>query len=92
MTDVLLLGAGKIGRMIGTLLIRSGDYRVRVGDASAAALTRVEQQLDAETMVVDADDPQALMEAMDGAGAVISALSYRQNPGVARAALERGVS
>ena len=32
MTDVLLLGAGKIGRMIATLLTRTGDYRLRIGD------------------------------------------------------------
>ena len=92
MTDVLLLGAGKIGRMIATLLVRTGDYRVRVGDSSSAALSRLEQQLDVETMVVNADDGETLLESMDGAAAVVSALSYRQNPAGARAALEHGAS
>ena len=32
MIEVLLLGAGTIGRMIATLLVQSGDFRVRVGD------------------------------------------------------------
>ena len=38
MHRVLLLGAGKIGRMIARLLIDSGDYSVVVGDVSADAL------------------------------------------------------
>ncbi len=92
MTDVLLLGAGKIGRMIATLLTRTGDYRVRVGDASAPALTRLEQQVDVETVHVNADDPATLADALEGVTAVISALSYRQNPAVARAALASGAS
>lgn len=92
MTDVLLLGAGKIGRMIASLLARTGDYRLRVGDASPAALARLEQQVDVETMTVDADDPAALAAALEGMTAVISALSYRQNPAVARAALASGAS
>jgi saccharopine dehydrogenase-like NADP-dependent oxidoreductase len=92
MTDVLLLGAGKIGRMIATLLTRSGDYRLRIGDVSQPALTRIEQQVDAETVLVNADAPASLASALEGASAVISALSYRQNPAVARAALQSGAS
>jgi saccharopine dehydrogenase-like NADP-dependent oxidoreductase len=92
MTDVLLLGAGKIGRMIATLLTRSSDYRLRIGDVSQAALTRIEQQVDAETVIINADDAGSLSSAMEGAHAVISALSYRQNPAVAQAALESGAS
>ncbi len=92
MTDILLLGAGKIGRMIATLLMRTGDFQVRVGDASQAALERIEQQVEVETMQVNADDPESLSAALDGVTAVISALSYRQNPVVARAALAAGAS
>src|SRR4051812_38872673 len=92
MTDVLLLGAGKIGRMIATLLVRTGDYCVRVADTSAEALARIEKQVDIETMVINADDPGQLGEALDGVKAVLSALSYRQNPAVARAALASGAS
>ena len=35
MHHVLLLGAGKIGRMIARFLVDSGDYEVTVGDADA---------------------------------------------------------
>ena len=41
MHRVLLLGAGKIGRMIARLLVDSGDYDVIVGDVSRAALERI---------------------------------------------------
>ena len=41
MTNVLLLGAGTIGRMIAALLTQSGDYRVRVGDTDVTALERL---------------------------------------------------
>lgn len=92
MTDVLLLGAGKIGRMIATLLTRAGDYCVRIADTSPEALARIEKQVDIETMVINADDPKQLGEALDGVKAVLSALSYRQNPAVARAALASGAS
>ena len=29
---ILLIGAGKIGRMIASLLTRSGDYQLRIAD------------------------------------------------------------
>jgi len=92
MTNVLVLGAGKIGRMLAALLVRSGDYRVRIGDASPEALERIAQRLNVETSVVDASDKAALKSVMDGATAVISALSFRQNPTAAETALETGAS
>ncbi len=92
MTSVLLLGAGKIGRMIARFLVDSGDYRVRVGDANAAALDALKQRLGCETVVIDAGDGASLRSAMSGCAVVISALSYRYNAGVAQAALETGCS
>ena len=40
MHRVLLLGAGKIGRMIAKLLTSTPDYEVLVADADHAALAR----------------------------------------------------
>jgi saccharopine dehydrogenase-like NADP-dependent oxidoreductase len=89
MTDVLLLGAGKIGAAIGELLTATGDYAVTVGDSDAAMLdlldiarVRVEQ--------VDATRPDALRQAMHGREVVISALPFHLNPGVAEAARAAG--
>jgi saccharopine dehydrogenase-like NADP-dependent oxidoreductase len=92
MHRVLLLGAGKIGRMIARFLIDSGDYQVLVGDISDSALKRISQLTGAETRCVDAANPAELAAAMKGCDSVISALSFYHNPAVARAALESRVN
>ena len=92
MTNVLLLGAGTIGRMIATLLVQSGDYRLRVADSNGEALERLKAKYDIETVVVDAASEDQLRQAMSGQHAVISALTFALNPGVARAALAAGAS
>jgi saccharopine dehydrogenase-like NADP-dependent oxidoreductase len=92
MRHILLLGSGKIGRMIAKFLAGSGDYRVRVADADTDSLARLKQRADVETVRLDAGDSQALAKALKGCDAVVSALSFRFNPAVAEAALKAGVS
>jgi saccharopine dehydrogenase-like NADP-dependent oxidoreductase len=92
MHRVLLLGAGKIGRMIARFLMDSGDYAVMVGDVSEPALTRIAKLTGAETGRVDASNPADLAAAMKGYDTVLSALSFHHNPAVARAALDAGLS
>ncbi|MEX2114206.1 MAG: saccharopine dehydrogenase NADP-binding domain-containing protein [Pirellulales bacterium] len=92
MRKVLVLGAGKIGRMIAKLLTSSGDYHVLVGDADLHSLERIRAQSGVDTVRLDASDRPEIASALRGRGAVISALSYHHNPTVADAALEAGVS
>jgi saccharopine dehydrogenase-like NADP-dependent oxidoreductase len=92
MHRVLLLGGGKIGRMIADFLQKSGDYQVCVGDVDAASLDRIARLTGAETVQLDASDPEQLRSAMTGRQSVLSALSFRFNPLVAEAALETGLS
>ena len=92
MLSVLLLGSGKIGRMIARFLQTSGDYQVCVGDWDQQALTRLQQFVDVDTMKVDASDKDQLAAAMKDRDLVISALSYRFNPLVAEVALAQGAS
>ncbi|MBA3685391.1 MAG: saccharopine dehydrogenase NADP-binding domain-containing protein [Planctomycetes bacterium] len=92
MHDVVLLGAGKIGRAIAKLLGHSGDYAVTVGDVDDRALARLAGVPNTTTCHVDVSDPNALRELLRGRAAVISACSFAVNPGIARAALEAGVS
>ena len=54
MHRVLLLGAGKIGRMIAKLLSQAADYDVIVGDVSEQALERIHRQSGVATRVIDA--------------------------------------
>lgn len=90
---VLILGAGKIGRMIARLLTDSGAYQVRVSDVDQDALARLQERVPtAVTTSIDASSQSALSAAMQGCDAVISALSFRLNVTVAKAALEAGVS
>jgi len=92
MHNVLLLGSGKIGRMVAWMLARSGDYRVRVADSDPHMLERVRKQSPVETLHLDATDARQLSDAMQGCQSVISALSFRHNPTVAEAALHAGAS
>jgi saccharopine dehydrogenase-like NADP-dependent oxidoreductase len=93
MQRVLLLGAGKIGRMISRMLLDSGDYAVVVGDVSADALELIAHRVPGvDVRQVDVASPSALALALKDCDVVISALSYFLNPAVAEAALAAGVS
>ena len=92
MRKVLLLGAGKIGRMIARFLVNSNDYDVLVGDTDAASLERIRGQSSVETVLLDASNAQQIVAAMRGRQAVISALNYVNNPLVAQSALDAGLS
>jgi saccharopine dehydrogenase-like NADP-dependent oxidoreductase len=92
MHRVLLLGAGKIGRMIARFLMDSGDYDVLVGDAHGPALERIAMLTGARIVQIDASDEEQLSAAMTGVESVVSALSFQHNPLVAQAALKAGVS
>lgn len=99
MHQVLLLGSGKIGRMVGPWLASTGDYRVRVVDLDEASLARLGKtsakaiaEGHLEVQRLDATDPAQLERALEGCDSVISALSYHHNPKVAEAALRVGAS
>lgn len=92
MHTVLLLGSGKIGRMIARFLTKTGEYDVRVGDVDEHALNRVRKQSAVDTAVIDATRLDSLKAAMQGRQTVISALSFHHNSMVAQAALESGAN
>ncbi len=92
MHRVLLLGAGKIGRMIAKLLSQAADYDVIVGDVSEQALERIHRQSGVGTRVIDARNQAGLQQAIEGRDTVISALDFRSNPPVAAAAVAAGLN
>jgi saccharopine dehydrogenase-like NADP-dependent oxidoreductase len=92
MRRILLLGSGIIGRMIARFLVDTGEYRVRVADVDASSLARIRERVAVDTVELDASNAQQLDVAMNGCEAVISALSFRFNPGIAQAALRSGSS
>lgn len=92
MHRVLLLGAGKIGRMIARLLVDTGDYDVLVGDSSPEALRLISNRIGVTTVELNVESSDELAKALAGRDTVISALSYYHNPRVAEAALAAGAS
>lgn len=92
MHRVLLLGAGKIGRMIAWFLSRGEGFDLTVADAHPESLARLQQQSPVKTQIVDAASAESLLSAMNGFDSVISALSFRFNPLVAETAIRCGAS
>jgi saccharopine dehydrogenase-like NADP-dependent oxidoreductase len=86
---VLVLGAGKIGGAIVDLLHGTGDYKITLADADTAFLKQAAQGSGgtgkAEIRQIDVADHGALAKLIQGHDAVLSALPFFLNPGVAEA-------
>jgi saccharopine dehydrogenase-like NADP-dependent oxidoreductase len=84
---IVVLGAGKIGRMVTHLLARCGDYTVRVGDRDQQAAERVGQHLpDVRAQEVDFTNAGELDRFLRGGDAVISCAPFQCNPLIAERA------
>ncbi len=88
---IMLLGAGKIGTIITEFLSSCGDYRLTVADLDQNNLSRLAQRANVDTRVIDVTDKRALVDAMRGQYAVLSAMPYQVTRNVARAAAEAEV-
>lgn len=86
---VLILGAGKIGGAIVDLLHDSGAYDIAVADSNATFLKQAAGDR-ARTHEIDVSDHAALRKVADGQDAVLSALPFFLNPGVAKVCAEVG--
>lgn len=97
MHNILVIGGGKIGSVVGALLARThGDlrYRVTVADRSSAQLAELEREAvpgRLDTLLLDVTDPAQLHAALKGRFAVLSAAPYHLTVKVAEAAREAGV-
>lgn len=92
MKPLVILGAGKIGRMVCHLMATSGDYAVRIGDVAQPAvdhLTKKYQQVQGQ--VVDFGSAQSLDAILKGAWAVVSCAPFHCNPLIAERAKAQGV-
>ncbi len=81
--EVRVVGLGKVGELVATLLADSG-FSVTAYDA------RERTDLPFPTVALDVRDSVALKEALSGADAVVSCLPYNLNLGVAEAANDSG--
>lgn len=87
---VVVLGAGKIGVAVASLLVGSGDYIVTLADNDSEALAHRAPE-GVRTAVVDVHDPAALRGALAGNQIVVVALPFYLNLRVAEAARAEGV-
>lgn len=90
MAKIIILGSGKIGMMIATLLQEAKEYSVTLADQSQAALDKVPKTLNVETQCINASDVKALTSLLTGHYAVLNALPYFLTKQVATAALHAG--
>ncbi|MDB5497589.1 MAG: saccharopine dehydrogenase, partial [Phenylobacterium sp.] len=88
MRKAAVVGAGKIGSTIASLLAGCGDYEVLVIDRSAEALAEIDKRAGTAAMAID--DPAALAKALAGCFAVVNAAPYHLTAVVAEAAKAAG--
>ena len=96
MKTVVLLGAGKIGRMVAYFLGKQGegDYELRIGDSSQDALDAIAALVGERvkrTRTLDFEDGDALKDIMTGADVVISCAPFHCNPTIANHAFTHGL-
>ena len=91
MKSVVIIGGGKIGSAIALMLAESGSYKVIIADRSAEQLERIDRHASVSTRVLDITDHAALVNALKGNFAVLSAAPFNLTGRIAQAALEAGV-
>lgn len=90
MKNVIVLGAGRIGRCIAEILARRGDIQVTLGDQNSSAFEGVSPSI--RRVQLDVSDPELLRKALSGQNVVLSACQFSDSLGIAEAALDEGVS
>ncbi|MEC7726345.1 MAG: saccharopine dehydrogenase C-terminal domain-containing protein [Planctomycetota bacterium] len=92
MNELVILGAGKIGRMVCHFMSTCGTYKVRIGDASQDAIDHIKKTFDGvDGQVVDFADGGSVDAILKGAWAVISCAPFHCNPLIAERAKAHGV-
>jgi saccharopine dehydrogenase-like NADP-dependent oxidoreductase len=93
MKSVLVVGAGRVGRTIAHMLSAEGSYHVRIADAEPPAAARVAGEIArAEAFPEGVSARAALLRAMKGCAAVVSAAPFAANPQIAEAAATAGIA
>ncbi len=91
MTQIALIGAGKVGATVCDLLLATGDYNITLLDSSEAQLAGVTEHDRLRKQCMAVSDADTLAEALAGQFAVLSAGPFHITPTVAEAAKAAGV-
>jgi len=91
MEQVLVVGAGKIGGAIASMLADTGDYTVVVADRSSEQLANIGLHPAISTAALDITNDADLRAALNGKFAVLSAAPFHLTGKIAEAALRTQV-
>lgn len=91
MKEIVIVGAGKIGGAIATMLAATGDYKVTVTDRSAEQLEKLDKHPHISAAQCDITDRDAIVSLLKGKFAVLSAAPFHLTGKVAEAAREASV-
>ncbi|MGY3146477.1 saccharopine dehydrogenase-like NADP-dependent oxidoreductase [Bradyrhizobium sp. USDA 3397] len=89
--QVLVIGAGKIGGAIASMLGDTGDYKVDIADRSAEQLAKIDRHPAVSTATLDITDHRSVVAALNGKFAVLSAAPFHLTGKIAEAAREANV-
>lgn len=90
MQTIAVLGAGKIGAAVATMLRDIGDYNIVAADRDPQLLAQIAGQ-GVATVELNVHDDVALTRVLDGCAAVVCAVPYTMTMPVVRAAVAQGV-
>lgn len=88
MKEVMVIGAGKIGAAITSMLAATGDYKVTVADRSREQLVWIDRHPAVSTAVLEITDHASIAAALNRKFAVLSAAPFYVSAQIAEAALK----
>jgi len=91
MKEVLVLGAGRIGRVVAEALAASGDYHITLAHRQTSASERSTENEHLTVCSLDVTDAAGLDKLLAGKFAVLSAVPFHFTTQVAEAAARAGV-
>ena len=90
MKEVVVIGAGKIGATIASLLTSTSDYQVILADRSTEALGRFDREQRVRIARTDVEDSSKLIDLLNGQFAVLNAAPFHLTTIIAEAARAAG--
>jgi saccharopine dehydrogenase-like NADP-dependent oxidoreductase len=96
-TKIIVMGCGKIGKLVVSLLARSGDYMVTAADVQQSVAQAATQTSDGSLLKntsfigLDFNDQAGIEKALEGQNYVLSCAPYHCNVRIATAAKSAGV-
>ncbi len=92
MPKIIVLGAGRVGKVIARDLAEEPGYTVTVADRRASYLEKLSDQLGCETICADLSQPRTITQTVEGFDLAVGALPGAMGLATMEAIIEAGVS